>query len=300
MSTKAEEKPNKDQKDAKKSPAADLLAVEELSEEDQALKEKLELCVERLSDTDAGLRQTALDMIKTEVAGATSSMTSVPKPLKFLTPLYKKLTEIYEAHPAADAFKQKLADLCSVVGMVAAPEETSDMLDYCLKGTLKDLISWGHEYLRALSGQIGKQFDKRVADGTATESLTELVDIIVPEFINHNEEPEAVDLMMETERLGKLNDFCNERNYARVCRYLCTCSQYAADTEEMRQSYKTAFDIYKTQNKFCEALQVAQKMNDLDLIKEIMEACKDPIELKQMAFMLGRQRNAYESDHPEL
>jgi 26S proteasome regulatory subunit N1 len=29
-------------------------------------------------------------------------------------------------------------------------------------------------------------------------------------------------------------------------------------------------------------------MNDLDLIKEIMEACKDPIELKQMAFMLGR------------
>jgi len=91
MSTKAEEKPNKDQKDAKKSPAADLLAADVLSEEDVALKEKLELCVERLSDTDAGLRQTALDMIKAEVAGATSSMTAVPKPLKFLTPLYKKL-----------------------------------------------------------------------------------------------------------------------------------------------------------------------------------------------------------------
>jgi|TARA_B110001450_G_C17602624_1_gene473656 hypothetical protein len=56
MSTKAEEKPNKDQKDAKKSPAADLLAVETLSDEDQALKEKLELCVERLSDTEAGIR----------------------------------------------------------------------------------------------------------------------------------------------------------------------------------------------------------------------------------------------------
>lgn len=41
-------------------------------------------------------------------------------------------------------------------------------------------------------------------------------------------------------------------------------------------------------------------MNDLDLIKEIMEACKDPIELKQMAFMLGRQRNAYESEDEEL
>lgn len=155
MSTKAEEKP-KDQKDTKKSNGAELLAVEEVSEEDKALQEKLELCVERLSDKDAGLRQTALDMIKAEVAGATSSMTAVPKPLKFLTPLYKKLTEIYEAYKGTDGFKQKLADVCSVVAMVAAPEETSDMLDYCLKGTLKDLISWGHEYLRALSGQIGE------------------------------------------------------------------------------------------------------------------------------------------------
>jgi 26S proteasome regulatory subunit N1 len=227
-------------------------------------------------------------MIKTEVAGATSSMTSVPKPLKFLTPLYQKLTEIYAAYSGADAFKHQLADLCSVIGMVAAPEESSDMLDYCLKGTLKDLISWGHEYLRALSGQIGVQYDKRVADGTPTANLLELVDIIVPEFINHNEEPEAVDLMMETESLGKLNSFCNARNYDRVCRYLCACSQYAADTEEMKQSYTTAYQIYKTQRKYCEALQVAQKMNDMELITEIMTACPDPIERKQMAFMLGR------------
>jgi len=39
--------------------------------------------------------------------------------------------------------------------------------------------------------------------------------------------------MMETESLSKLNEFCTERNYDRVCRYLCSCSQYAADTEEM-------------------------------------------------------------------
>jgi hypothetical protein len=44
-------------------------------------------------------------MIKTEVAGATSSMTAVPKPLKFLTPLYKKLVEIYEKYTKADDFK---------------------------------------------------------------------------------------------------------------------------------------------------------------------------------------------------
>jgi hypothetical protein len=48
-----------------------------------------------------------------------------------------------------------------------------------------------------------------------------------------NEEPEAVDLMMETESLSKLNGFYNERIYVIVSRYLCSCTQYAADTEEM-------------------------------------------------------------------
>ncbi len=44
-------------------------------------------------------------MIKTEVAGATSSMSSVPKPLKYMTPLYPKLKEIYEAYTSQDDFK---------------------------------------------------------------------------------------------------------------------------------------------------------------------------------------------------
>ena len=66
-----------------------------------------------------------------------------------------------------------------------------------------------------------------------------------------------VDLMMETESLDKLNGFCNARNFDRVCRYLCTCSQYAADTEEMIQSYTTAYTIYKTQKQYPDALRVA-------------------------------------------
>ena len=52
--------------------------------------------MERLTDRDAGLRQKAYEMIKTEITEATTSMTSVPKPLKFLTPLYSKLVEAYK------------------------------------------------------------------------------------------------------------------------------------------------------------------------------------------------------------
>ena len=63
--------------------------------------------------------------------------------------------------------------------------------------------------------------------------------------------------MMETESLSKLAAYCNERNYDRVCRYLCSCSQYAADTEEMIQSYTTAYEIYKAQQQYPDALRVA-------------------------------------------
>lgn len=41
-------------------------------------------------------------------------------------------------------------------------------------------------------------------------------------------------------------------------------------------------------------------MNNMELIGEIMAECKDPVTLKQLAFLLARQRNAYESEDEDL
>ena len=72
---------------------------DELSEEDKALKEGLELAVLRLaestSDTEVGVLKLALDHLAKEIKSATSSMTSVPKPLKFLRPHYDTLKNVY-------------------------------------------------------------------------------------------------------------------------------------------------------------------------------------------------------------
>lgn len=51
-----------------------------------------------------------------------------------------------------DQFKKDFSDLCSVIAMVAAPEDSTEMLTFCLNGTMKNLKDWGHEYLRSLSG----------------------------------------------------------------------------------------------------------------------------------------------------
>ncbi len=48
----------------------------------------------------------------------------------------------------------------------------------------------------------------------------------------------------------------------------------------MMKAFKTAFSIYMSQKKYPQALRVAQKVNDMSLIKEVMETCKDEVALK--------------------
>jgi 26S proteasome regulatory subunit N1 len=85
--------------------------------------------------------------------------------------------------------------------MVASDEGSYESLKYCLEGTRKNLIEWGHEYLRALAGEIGQEYNKRVEQGDSVDDLMFLVDIIIPYFMKNHEEPEAVDLLMEVEAL---------------------------------------------------------------------------------------------------
>ena len=134
--------------------------------------------------------------------------------------------------------------------MTASDEGSNESLKYCLEGTKKNLIEWGHEYLRALSGEIGSAYNKRIEESQNTDDLNYLVDTVVPYFMKHHEEPEAVDLLMEVEQLDKLVQFTTEHNYERVCLYLLSCAQYAADPEEMMKAFKNTYLIYVNQKKF--------------------------------------------------
>lgn len=100
-------------KDAKKN-GKDEAKEADLSDEDLELKKNLELMVERLMDPDAGVQKVALQSICTEIRTATSSMTSVPKPLKFLRPHYEAMKTRQAALPEGEN-KRFLADIGSVL-----------------------------------------------------------------------------------------------------------------------------------------------------------------------------------------
>lgn len=289
-------KSNKEKRDEKKK-------EEEMNEEDRALKEGLEVAVERLTENNAELHKPSLEHLVKEIRDATSSMTSVPKPLKFLRPHYATLKGVYETWPAAHEMKELMADVLSVLAMTMAESGSRECLKYKLEGTKVDIAKMGQEYLRSLSGEIALEYMDRVMtqgveDPEATDLMV-LVDDIIPFQMKHNAETEAVDLLLEVQKLDKLLDskfHVDDRNYERVCLYLLKTADFIADPDDISEIFATAYAIYLAQGKFTGALRVALKMDDTQRIGRLFRECTIDVQKKQMAYMLGRHKSSFRTD----
>jgi len=261
---------------------------EELSEEDLAKKAELELLVERAQDTEIGVQKLALETLRTEIRTSTSSMTSVPKPLKFLRPQYSKLKEVFEKYSEGEN-KKLLADVLSVLAMTMGKSGARESLHFTLRGSLDNIGSWGHEFVRNLAGEIGHEFQDRQQNEKPVEDLNRLIEEIVPYDMKHNAEHEACDLLMEVEQIDKVVPFVDENNYSRVCLYLSNCATYVPEPEDS-QILKVTYDIYKKMKQYPDSLRIAMRLNDMTLVKDTWESCEDKLVRKQLSFMLGRQR----------
>jgi 26S proteasome regulatory subunit N1 len=306
------ESKGKESKDGKKKKnGKDKVDPDEVSEEDKALKEGLELAVLRLQEPDNSLHKQALDHLSSEIRSATSSMTSVPKPLKFLRPHFDALKAVYESWALDHPMKLIMADVMSVLAMTMAKPGSRECLKFKLSGTHVNISSWGHEYVRALSGEISEEYNKRTIevlaeDETDVDDLMTLVDDIIPFQMKHNAEAEAVDLLMEVQQLGKLinpeSPVVDDRNHERVCLYLLRCTDFVTDPEDLHNLLSTAYAIYKSQKKYTDALRVALKMDENEKIAELFGEETDAPEIskKQMAFILARCRSSFTLEDEQL
>eukprot|EP00127_Corallochytrium_limacisporum_P007277 Clim_evm18s246 gene=Clim_evmTU18s246 len=258
----------------------------ELSEEDQKLKDELEMCVERLTESDASLYKSALQTIKSLIRESTITMTSVPKPLKFLRPHYDTLVQVYEKIMDEDD-KNAAAEVVSVVAMTKA--EGRDCLKYCQLSGYRDITAWGHEYVRHLSNEVINEYRERVINNAEVDDLVAFAKTVVPYHMSHNAETEASDLLMEIERLDLLSDFVDEAAHQGVCLYLVSCVPYVSEPED-GILLKTALGIYRKFGKTCDAMRMAIRLADLDICREILEGEKDEAVKKQLCFMLGRHQ----------
>lgn len=224
--------------------------------------------------------------MKTSIKTSTSSMTAVPKPLKFLRPHYETLTKLYEEWPESSD-KTSLADVLSVIGMTFSDEDRQDTLKYRLLAPTSDIGSWGHEYVRHLALEIGEVYAKRITTDEPTKDLVDLALILIPQFLKSNAEADAVDLMSELEIIDQITDFVDENTYARVCLYMGSMINLLTYPDN-ELFLKVAHDIYMKYKQFAQAMVLAIRLHDLHLIKSDFERAEDPALKKQLAFLIAR------------
>jgi 26S proteasome regulatory subunit N1 len=113
-----------------------------------------------------------------------------------------------------------------------------------------NLGGWGHEYVRSLAGELGQEYGARVLDGADPENasafadLLDFVHIVVPFHLTHNAEAEAIDLLIEVQRLKfllTLENIIDQNNYERICLYLIKAADYMADPDDLVVRWKFFF-----------------------------------------------------------
>src|SRR6266536_2166692 len=241
-----------------------------------------------MQESDVSLYRSALEAIKDSIKTSTSSMTAVPKPLKFLRPHYEPMIKLYEQWPAGED-KTSLADVLSVIGMTFSDEDRQDTLKYRLLAPTSDIGSWGHEYTRHLALEIGEVYTKRLTADEPYQDLIDLALVLVPLFLKSNAEADAVDLMSELEIIEELPKFLDKDTYPRVCLYMVSMVPLLTYPED-QQFLHTAHRIYKQYDQLTQAIVLAIRLNDLDLIKSDFESTSDVALKKQMAFLIARQQ----------
>ena len=186
-------------------------------------------------------------------------------------------------------FKDSLADILSVLGMTQGDEEKLETLKYRLLAPSEDLGSWGHEYVRHLALEIGQDYQRKLGEDEDPQGLIDLARTLVPYFLTHNAEADAVDILSELERIEELPQWLDENTYARVCLYMVSMVNLLTYPED-QQFLRTAHDIYTSYNKLPQAMVLAIRLNDQELIRKDFESTTDLALKKQMALLCARQQ----------
>lgn len=113
------------------------------------------------------------------------------------------------------------------------------------------------------------------------QQLLDLALQLVPFFLAHNAEADAVDLLLEVESIeslvdeGFLEGKKGEDIFARVCQYMVSCVPLLVAPDD-KEFLRTAAAIYASHDKYPEALALAVRMRDRALVRKYFEAPKNP------------------------
>lgn len=271
----------------------DKVKKQELSEEDERLKELIVHLVEKIgSPGEAPTEKVrAIAQLFAEVKQSGATGTTLPKQLKFLQPEYPKLVDFY-SQVTDLTIKKPLADLLSLVSPTLSETYQRDSLRYFREGTGRlDFATLGDEYILNLAGDLAGEYEANIDNEQADmDFVFNIGQQILPRLFKNGHEINAVDLLLEIERLDLLSSFIDAQNYQRIFNYLIASLEYAADHHEFESILNCLYGLALQFQDFTNALRVALRLNDYGRINEVLAKCQQPDVRKQLALAIGRHR----------
>ncbi|XP_069695760.1 26S proteasome non-ATPase regulatory subunit 2-like isoform X2 [Periplaneta americana] len=267
---------------------------DDITEDDKRLQEELNMLVEKLTGPDEQLYMPALETLRHLIRTSTTSMTSVPRPLKYLCCHYETLKNVYTNIKDSNT-RMFCADVISVLAMSACDSkdvlEQRECLKYCLLGLRTDVGDWGHEYVRQLEGEVVEEWAIMPVEkeGEMKKQLLPLITNIIAFDMTHNAEIQACDLLMEIDQLNILKNHMDTTNYSKVCHYLVSCANYV-EGPERTSILEEVLEYYMQFKEYSRALGLSMQLNNLKMIETIFKECKDMAARKQLSFLVGRQQ----------
>lgn len=174
-----------------------------------------------------------------------------------------------------------LADIISILSMVYGKENNRDALKYRLLGAQGSIEEWGHEYVKHLAMEIGQEYKETIIEASnLVGDLSILLNTIIRFFLDHNAEPDAIDLLICTEQLPRIISALQATDDTdRVCRYILSCVPFETYPDDI-VLLKTTHQIYRSSSKFPEALSISIRLNSSVMIKDDFDSCSDQYNLQ--------------------
>ncbi|EKE42534.1 hypothetical protein ENUP19_0112G0021 [Entamoeba nuttalli] len=254
----------------------------EINEDDQ-LKEEIELLVKRIQDPNIEISTSAIELLRKTLRGDnTSSSTTLPKTTKFIRPYLDQLKQFHSQLTNGE-LRQSLADVLSVLVMTNG--EKGESLKYKLLGHLDDLGQWGHEYTRNLTGEVVDVWQQQ------KDLLVPIAQKLIEFHIEHNAEQDAVDFCIETNNLAMLEQYSEKARFDKLLLYASSCAAYYPEPQD-KQIYQFLLHIALKQHKYSDAIRLMLKANDFGGLNQIIEENQNnQANLMQIGYLLSRIRD---------
>lgn len=289
-----EEKSKKEQRKRK-------VIREDLTEEEKKKEDELELLITRLTDPNEEVISLSLNLLNTEIIHTSGLLSSSLLTLRVLKQHYNDIIEIHKHMPYIEC-KKKLSNMISALSATIGDE--NNIIKYIIYGNKEDLVNYGHEYIKNVMNKLLIEYknlkeDEITLSGTSIlltvdekqeklKHIYDLVNVIVPYCFKHKTEYEAVDLLIEVDKLYQIVNYVDEESCDRVVLYLMNMSHYCPSTYDYYKIMEVILAILKKEKRYVECLKIILRLNRREDVKDLIFGCTDKLVCKQMALICAR------------